>query len=344
MSLWPTICWGSSCGGLPSAGTIQPRCCPHGCFLRVITASNPQVRTRAVTPANAPARRSCGLWSAKMERVPEALQLPVIVEGRRPLALKRQPLEKLDFLRGRRAAERRILEEFLEPGLLADRLFGFPLDKLESLRLPWDDAVVEDNLQTERRKVDVPGFNQRIQERDAVLSGHVEDVRIEELEHDDPHLLIAAATEPSHHPEPVVILEFVFRHALDHVEQRLGDEAFELAEGLRFKDRADEFLPLGITLAQDQLADFVKQGGGLVPQFPLQFFLALEVRQLRQLPRRELQELVDPAIDVGAARRGGRLLPSQQLRYVGVGHAGGAGEILLLQPQFLQPLPDHKWD
>src|SRR6266536_140762 len=30
MSLWPTICWGSSCGGLPSARTIQPRCRPHG--------------------------------------------------------------------------------------------------------------------------------------------------------------------------------------------------------------------------------------------------------------------------------------------------------------------------
>src|SRR2546422_8409510 len=87
-----------------------------------------------------------------MERVSEVLQLPVIVEGRRPLALELQPLEKLDFLRGRRAAERRILEEFLEPGLLADRLFGFPLDKLESLRLPWDDAVVQDNLQTERRQ------------------------------------------------------------------------------------------------------------------------------------------------------------------------------------------------
>jgi len=77
-----------------------------------------------------------------MERIPEALQLPVIVEGRRPLALEPQPLEKLDFLRGRRAAERRISKEFLEPRLFADRLFGFPLDKLESLRLPWDDAVV----------------------------------------------------------------------------------------------------------------------------------------------------------------------------------------------------------
>src|SRR5438034_9512000 len=214
---------------------------------------------------------------AKMERVSEVLQLPIIVEGRRPLALELQPLEKLDFLRGRRAAERRILEEFLEPGLLADRLLGVPLDKLESLRLPWDDAVIQDNLQTERREVDVPGFNQGIQERDAVLRGHVEDVRIEELEHDDPHLLIAAATEPSHHPEPVVILEFVLRHALDHVQQRLRDEAFELAEGLLFKARADVFLLLGFTLAQDQLADFVQQGSRIVPHVAIRFSLPLAV-------------------------------------------------------------------
>src|SRR5439155_22367189 len=64
MSLWPTICWGSSCGGLPSAGTIQPRCCPHGCFLRVITASPPFPVTRArsapsLRPPRQPARRCC---------------------------------------------------------------------------------------------------------------------------------------------------------------------------------------------------------------------------------------------------------------------------------------------
>src|SRR5438093_5429553 len=101
---------------------------------------------------------------AKMERVSEVLQLPVIIERRRPLVLELQPLEKLDFLRGRRAAEGRVLQEFLEPGLLSDRLCGCQLDKCESLRLPGDDAVVQDDLQTERRQVDVPGFDQRIQE------------------------------------------------------------------------------------------------------------------------------------------------------------------------------------
>src|SRR5437762_12791071 len=97
---------------------------------------------------------------AKMERVSEVLQLPVIVEGRRPLALELQQFEKLDFLRGRRAAERRILEELLEPGLLADRLFGFPLDQLESLRLHRAYAVTEDNLQPKRRQVYVTGLHQ----------------------------------------------------------------------------------------------------------------------------------------------------------------------------------------
>src|SRR5207248_10283522 len=126
--------------------------------------------------------KSCGLGCATMAPFSEALQLPVIVERRRPLVLELQPLEKRDFLRGRRAAEGRILQEFFEPRLVADRLCDFLFDNSESLRLPGDDAVVQDNLQTERRQVDVPGFNQRVQERDAILSGHVEDVRIEELE------------------------------------------------------------------------------------------------------------------------------------------------------------------
>src|SRR3989442_6721436 len=48
------MCGGSSCGGLPSPGTIQPRCCPPGCFFWVITVSNPEVRW--------PKRWPTGLW------------------------------------------------------------------------------------------------------------------------------------------------------------------------------------------------------------------------------------------------------------------------------------------
>src|SRR6266571_1031069 len=136
-----------------------------------------------------------------MERVPEVLQLPVIVEGRRPLALELQPLEKLDFLRGRRAAERRILQERLEPGLFDEVLFGLELDELELLHVPGDESVIENDLQSKGREVDVPRFNQRIQERDAVLDGHMKDVRIEELEHKNAHRRIAAMR--------VLVLEFL---------------------------------------------------------------------------------------------------------------------------------------
>src|SRR5436309_6302106 len=57
---------------------------------------------RHVTPLS-------GLRGAKMERVSEVLQLSVIVERRRSLALELQSLEKREFLRGRRGAQGRIL-------------------------------------------------------------------------------------------------------------------------------------------------------------------------------------------------------------------------------------------
>src|SRR5207247_931037 len=107
-----------------------------------------------------------------------------------PLALELEPPEKLDFLRGSGAAQGRILKEFLEPGLFDEVLFGFQFDELEFLHVPHDESLVQDDFQSERRKVDVPGFNQRIQERDTVLNGHMEDVRIEELEHENAYLFI----------------------------------------------------------------------------------------------------------------------------------------------------------
>src|SRR6266516_845665 len=135
------------------------------------------------------------LRGAKMERVSEVLQLPVIIEGRRPLALELQPLEKLHFLRGRRAAERRILKEFLEPGLFDEVLFGLELDELKLLHVPGDQSVIENDFQSKGREVDVPRFDQRIQERVAVLDGHMKDVRIEELEHENAFFNETATTE-----------------------------------------------------------------------------------------------------------------------------------------------------
>src|SRR3972149_8849170 len=58
-----------------------------------------------------------GLRRAKMETVSEVLQLPVVIEGRRPFSRESEVLEKLDFLLGRIAAEGRILQECGEPRL-----------------------------------------------------------------------------------------------------------------------------------------------------------------------------------------------------------------------------------
>src|SRR3989442_1570510 len=85
-----------------------------------------------------PASPACLLPRAKMQRIPEVLQLPIIIEGRRPLALEPQPLEEVDFLLRRIAAEGRILEEGLQPRLLVVRHFGGPFKKLKFLQVLGD--------------------------------------------------------------------------------------------------------------------------------------------------------------------------------------------------------------
>ena len=71
-----------------------------------------------------------------MERVSQVLQFPIIVEGRRPFSCEFQLLERLDFLRGRVAPQRRILAKGLEPWLFIDRWGGFQFYEPEFLRVP----------------------------------------------------------------------------------------------------------------------------------------------------------------------------------------------------------------
>src|SRR4029450_4514627 len=117
-----------------------------------------------------------------MERVSQALQFPVIVEGGWPFSREFQLLEKLDFLHGRIAPQKGILKEGLQPWLFVDRWSGVPFDELESLRVPGRQAAAQDDLHRERREIDVPRFDQRIEKRDAVFGRHVEDVCLQELE------------------------------------------------------------------------------------------------------------------------------------------------------------------
>ena len=122
---------------------------------------------------------------------------------------------------------------------------------------------------------------------------------------------------------------------LDHVQELLGDQALELAEGLLLEHRAYLSFGAGVALAEHQLADLPKQCRGLFPQLFLQVLLALVVRQPSELPARKVQELVHLVVDVGAVRRRGRPPPREQLGDVRLGHLGGLGEIALLQAEFL---------
>src|SRR2546422_7676819 len=98
-----------------------------------------------------------------------------------------------------------------------------------------------------------------------------EDVRIEELEHDDAHLLVAAAAELRHRPEPRFVLQFLLGQSLDHVQQLLGDQAFQFSERLLLEDPAYLSCRVGLAFPEDQLANFPKQRRGLGPRVSLQF-------------------------------------------------------------------------
>src|SRR3981189_881920 len=164
-----------------------------------------------------------------------------------------------------------------------------------------------------------------IQEGYAVFNRHVEDIRVQKLKNDDPHLFIASAAVSSHQMEPVFTFQFFFRDSLDHVRKLLCDEAFEFAEGLLLKNRAYLFFFVGRALTENQFSNLVKQGRGWVPQVSLQLFHALEVSQLRKLIARKLQKLRHFPINICSARRWRQFLPSQQLGNVGLRDFGGSG-------------------
>ena len=71
-----------------------------------------------------------------MQRVPEILQLSVIVEWARPPLLEPQPPQKFDLVSGGITAERGILKEFSEPRLVLEGVAGFPFNELKFLQMP----------------------------------------------------------------------------------------------------------------------------------------------------------------------------------------------------------------
>lgn len=99
----------------------------------------------------------------------------------------------------------------------------------------------------------------------------------------DSHLLAASIGEPGHQAEPVLIVPFFFRHALDHVQRLLRDETFERPEGLLLEHRADRLFFVRFAFAENQLAHFREPRRGRVRELLLQGVRPQEVRQRGQL-------------------------------------------------------------
>ena len=105
-----------------------------------------------------------------------------------------------------REASRRNL---CKPRLLVESEFRLRFNKLKLLRTSWGDSAVQDNLDAKGRKVNVPGFDQRIQKGHTVFERHVEDIRVQELENRNPHFFEAAIAESGHQVKPVLAFQFL---------------------------------------------------------------------------------------------------------------------------------------
>src|SRR5713101_5261813 len=206
--------------------------------------------------------------------------------------------------------------------------------------MPWGESSVKHDIHAEGREVDIPRVDQRIQEGNAVFQRHVEDVRVQKLEDHDAHLLVASAARSSHRAEPFFAFQFLPGDPLYHVQKLLGDEALELTERLLLENRPYLLPSSRRALAQNQVSNFLKHGGRRVLEFLLQLLAALELGQLRKLAARQLEKLAHLLVEVGSIGRGGQFLPGQQLGDVGLGDLGGRRQVLLLQSQVFQPLPD----
>src|SRR5271157_4200719 len=115
--------------------------------------------------------------TTEMQGISKVLQFAVVKEWSGVSPPKSESLEELDFFRGSSGTQRSLLKEFLQPPLLiASTLRLFNERKL--LNVPRGHSAVQNDLKAESCKVNVPEFNQGIQERDAILDRHIEDVCI----------------------------------------------------------------------------------------------------------------------------------------------------------------------
>src|SRR5579872_1282834 len=194
----------------------------------------------------------------EMKGVPQVLQLAVIIKRSGPPTIELQPLQKLDFLFGRVAAEGSVFQELFQTRLRLGRRFMFLFQELKSLDALQGQSAVQHDFHAKGLQVDVPGFDQRIEKRRAVFDRHMEDIRIQKLKNHDPRLFIASIAEPGYQAEPVFTFQFFFGDSLGHIQKLLRYEAFDFTEGLVLEDRAHLFAFAGRALEENQFANLAK--------------------------------------------------------------------------------------
>src|SRR5260370_42235805 len=105
----------------------------------------------------------------KMESVAQFVQFQVIIKLSRAFSVESQLLQKLDFLFGHLPAHGLVTKEFFELSLFL-RLSRFPFDKLKFLCVTRNQSPIQNDFHPEGCEIDIPGFDQRIQEGNAVLN------------------------------------------------------------------------------------------------------------------------------------------------------------------------------
>ena len=78
-----------------------------------------------------------------MQRIPQVLKFPVIIQSRRASVLKLQSLQEFDFLLGDFAAKGLVAQELFKAGFNGNSLLAFLFGKLKSLPTAGGESAIE---------------------------------------------------------------------------------------------------------------------------------------------------------------------------------------------------------
>src|SRR5580658_46371 len=195
----------------------------------------------------------------KVERIAQVLQLSIIIQRSGMPAWDMQRLEEFDLPLGSIAAQRLVVEELFEARFQCERLRWLLFCKLKPHAAARRRPPIHDNFHGESHQVHIPGMDDRIEERDAIL--------------------IAAGAHLSRQIPPILSAQFFPRYVLRNVEKFLRHQPLQLSERLLLKNPADFLLSGGLTVAEDQIPALQEQRPRGSDHSLLQLLLTLQVRE-----------------------------------------------------------------